>query len=138
MRSWLVSLAAGALAVGSLSLTPALASADDDDRRGYWRHRSHDRFHDELRHREFHRDLEHREAHRFPMTWWEHKRLHDQIDHERFHDRLDHRGYHQDRRYYYAPYSYPSGVYYAPYGSNLYPSFALGYQGRNFSIYFAR
>ena len=121
MRRFLLSVAAGALTLGGLTLFTASAKAQDP---------YHDRYHDQLEHRDFHRDLDHRDAHRYPMTWRQHERLHDELDHEAYHDRLEHRQFHRRYDYYYAPYQ----GYYYPQNSG----YGFGYQGRNFSFYYGR
>ena len=130
MRRSLLSVAAGLLTLGGLTLFAAPAKAQDP---------FHDRYHDELEHREFHRYLEHRDAHRYPMTWWQHQRLHDELDHDRFHDLIEHRQYHRQYDYYYPSYQ---GYYYQPYqGYYYYPQYSgygFGYQGHNFSLYYGR
>lgn len=119
MRRILLSVAAGALTLGGLTLFAAPAKAQGP---------YHDRYHDRLEHRDYHRYLYHRDAHRYPMTWWQHGRLHDELNHDRYHDRLEHRQFH--RQYdYYSPYQgyYPQ-----------YSGYGFGYQGPNFSFYYGR
>jgi len=137
MHASLFSVTAGLLTAAGLALWPTDARADDwwNHRHHHFRRYDHARFHDDLEHREFHRHLRHRDAHRFPMTWWQHERLHDRLDHERFHDYLEHRDYHRHFNRWrggYAPgwyggyYSYPYNHFYTP---------GFGYQGRRFSFW---
>jgi hypothetical protein len=123
---FLLSVSAGVMALGGLSLFTAPAMAQN-----YY----HERYHDELDHRGYHRYLDHRDAHRYPMTWRQHERLHDELDHEAYHDRLEHRQFH--RHYDYSPYQ---GYYYMPYQGYYppYSSYGFGYQGPNFSFQYRR
>ena len=122
MRRFLLSVVAGVLTLGGLTLFTATARAQDP---------YHDRYHDQLEHRDYHRYLDHRDAHRYPMTWGQHERLHDELRHEAYHDRLEHRQFHRQYDYYYSPYQ---AYYYYPQNSG----YGFGYQGRNFSLYFGR
>ena len=130
MRRFLLSLAAGVLTLGGLTLFTASAKAQDP-------------YHDQLQHRAYHRDLDHRDAHRYPMAWGQHGQLHDQLGHEAFHDRLDHRQFHRDSYQPYQGYGYQpyQGYYnyqqYSGYGNYYQPS-GFGIQGRNFSFYYGR
>ena len=126
MRRFLLSVAAGVLTLGGLTLFTASAKAQNP-------------YHDQLQHRAYHRDLDHRDAHRYPMTWGQHGQLHDQLGHEAYHDRLEHRQYHQQYNYY-SPYQ---SNYYSPYqgyqSNYRYPQYSgYGYQGSNPSLYFGR
>ena len=125
MRRFLLTVVAGVLTLGGLTLFTASAKAQAP-------------YHDQLQHRAYHRDLDHQDAHRYPMTWGQHGQLHDQLGHEAYHDRLEHRQYHQQYNYY-SPYQ---SNYYSPYqGYSYYPQssgYGFGYQGRNFSVYFGR
>ena len=126
MRRFLLSVAAGVLTLGGLTLFTASAKAQSP-------------YHDQLQHRAYHRDLDHRDAHRYPMTWGQHGQLHDQLGHEAYHDRLEHRQYHQQYNYY-SPYQ---SNYYSPYqgyqSNYRYPQYSgYGSQGCNPSLYFGR
>jgi hypothetical protein len=79
--------------VGAFGLFVAPATAGDGRD---WRD---DGYHRYLRERERARDRIHRDAHRYPMTRWEHHRLHDWLDRERDRDRWEHRAYHRHERH---------------------------------------
>jgi hypothetical protein len=110
------------------------------NRYGYDRYGSsaQDRFHNHLEHREYDRQLRSREAHRYPMTPWQHQRLHDQLDHERYHDNLRDREFHDryDRHDYHDHGQYHPG--YQRRGIYIDPNHGVDINTGRFRFHFGR
>ena len=122
------SIALGLVALAGLTLVPTSAQAQS------WRH---DQFHNQLRYNQYQRNLYSDYAHQFPMTHWEHQRLHNYLDQQAYQDAQAHRQYHRyhDHGHHHGRYhSYPS---YGGYHQQS-PGFSLGFQNRNFSIRIGR
>jgi hypothetical protein len=126
-----------ALAAGMAFLIAARSSADEWEFRRYSDYGAHVRFHDQLADRSLIRELAHREAHRYPLSNYDHLRIHQALDRDAYSDYLADQLYHEHAYLGYYNSGFPGFTYgyptyppsYAPlaYGYSAYPYAAYGY-----------
>lgn len=125
-----------ALAAGTVLLVASPSGADEWEFRRYSDYGVHVRFHDELADRSLIRELAHREAHRYPLSNYDHLRIHQALDRDAYSDYLADQLYHERAYLGYYNSGYPGIAYgypsyppsYAPaYGYSVYPYAGYGY-----------